>query len=139
MSTRVVDGVVVAALVLVGRHRSGLGACPRTRPPPLVTFRGRDPSLRLDAKGYFYRDDLFGRYWEGRWVDYVLLRPRSARSKSTPGRYAPRQSAVRLRLVRELSDCGAGRRRLAVGPGNYVTLSAPARRAHKRRLGLNRA
>ena len=38
-------------------------------------FLGRDPSLRVDAKGYFYGDDLLGATEEGRWVDYVLLNP----------------------------------------------------------------
>ncbi len=38
-------------------------------------FLGRDPSLRVDATGYFYGDDLLGATEEGRWVDYVLLNP----------------------------------------------------------------
>ena len=38
-------------------------------------FVGRDPSLRVDAVGYFYGDDLLGATEEGRWVDYVLLNP----------------------------------------------------------------
>ena len=38
-------------------------------------FRGRDPSLRVDATGHFYGDDLLGATEEGRWVDYVLLNP----------------------------------------------------------------
>ncbi len=38
-------------------------------------FRGRDPSLRVDAAGYFYGDDLLGAPDSGRWVDYVLLNP----------------------------------------------------------------
>ena len=38
-------------------------------------FRGRDPSLRVDAEGYFYGDDLLGATEWGRWVDYVLLNP----------------------------------------------------------------
>ena len=38
-------------------------------------FRGRDPSLRVDAKGYFYGVDLLGATESGRWVDYVLLNP----------------------------------------------------------------
>ena len=38
-------------------------------------FVGRDPSLRVDATGYFYGDDLLGATEEGRWVDYVLLNP----------------------------------------------------------------
>ena len=40
-------------------------------------FRGRDPSLRVDATGYFYGDDLLGADEDGRWVDYVLLNPES--------------------------------------------------------------
>ena len=38
-------------------------------------FLGRDPSLRVDAAGYFYGDDLLGATETGRWVDYVLLNP----------------------------------------------------------------
>ena len=38
-------------------------------------FRNRDPSLRVDAVGYFYGDDLLGATEEGRWVDYVILNP----------------------------------------------------------------
>ncbi len=38
-------------------------------------FRGRDPSLRVDAAGYFYGDDLLAATESGRWVDYVLLNP----------------------------------------------------------------
>ena len=38
-------------------------------------FRGRDPTLRVDATGYFYGDDLLGATESGRWVDYVLLNP----------------------------------------------------------------
>ena len=40
-------------------------------------FRGRDPSLRVDATGYFYGDDLLSATATGRWVDYVLLNPES--------------------------------------------------------------
>ena len=40
-------------------------------------FIGRDPSLRVDATGYFYGDDLLGATEEGRWVDYVLENPES--------------------------------------------------------------
>ena len=39
------------------------------------TFLRRDPSLRVDATGYFYGDDLLGATETGRWVDYVLLNP----------------------------------------------------------------
>ena len=38
-------------------------------------FRNRDPSLRVDATGHFYGDDLLGATESGRWVDYVLLNP----------------------------------------------------------------
>lgn len=38
-------------------------------------FRGRDPSLRVDAVGYFYGDDLMSATEDGRWVDYVLENP----------------------------------------------------------------
>ncbi len=40
-----------------------------------ANFLGRDPSLRVDANGHFYGDDLLGATEEGRWVDYVLLNP----------------------------------------------------------------
>ena len=38
-------------------------------------FRNRDPSLRVDAVGYFYGDDLLSATEDGRWVDYVILNP----------------------------------------------------------------
>ncbi len=38
-------------------------------------FIGRDPSLRVDATGYFYGDDLLSATEAGRWVDYVLANP----------------------------------------------------------------
>ena len=38
-------------------------------------FIGRDPSLRVDAVGHFYGDDLLGATESGRWVDYVLINP----------------------------------------------------------------
>ena len=38
-------------------------------------FRGRDPSLRIDATGRFYGDELLGATESGRWVDYVLTNP----------------------------------------------------------------
>ena len=40
-------------------------------------FLRRDPSLRVDAAGYFYGDDLLGATEAGRWVDHVLLNPES--------------------------------------------------------------
>ena len=42
---------------------------------PNPMFVGRDPSLRVDATGYFYGDDLLGANEAGRWVDYVLVNP----------------------------------------------------------------
>ena len=44
-------------------------------------FRGRDPSLRVDATGYFYGDDLLSATEEGHWVDYVLLNPESGENR----------------------------------------------------------
>ena len=38
-------------------------------------FRGREPSERVDSKGYFYGDDLLSATESGRWVDYWLLNP----------------------------------------------------------------
>jgi CRISPR/Cas system CMR-associated protein Cmr5 small subunit len=38
-------------------------------------FLFRDPSLRIDATGYFYGDDLRSATEAGKWVDYVLLNP----------------------------------------------------------------
>ena len=38
-------------------------------------FRNRDPSLRVDATGYFYGDELLEATEEGRWVDYIFLNP----------------------------------------------------------------
>ena len=38
-------------------------------------FIGRDPSLRIDATGHFYGDDLLSATETGRWVDYVLENP----------------------------------------------------------------
>ena len=40
-------------------------------------FRGRDPSERVDSKGYFYGDDLLSATESGRWVDYWLLNPKT--------------------------------------------------------------
>ena len=44
-------------------------------------FRGRDPSLRVDATGYFYGDDLLAADENGRWVDYVLLNPETGQNQ----------------------------------------------------------
>ncbi len=38
-------------------------------------FLRRDQSLRVDATGYFYGDELLGATEEGRWVDYVIVNP----------------------------------------------------------------
>ena len=45
------------------------------------TFRGRDPSLRVDSTGYFYGDDLLSATESGRWVDYVLLNPETGQEQ----------------------------------------------------------
>ncbi len=44
---------------------------------PNDMFIGRDPSLRVDATGYFYGDEMLSATEEGRWVDYVLENPES--------------------------------------------------------------
>ncbi len=44
-------------------------------------FRGRDPSLRVDATGYFYGDDLLAADEDGRWVDYVILNPETGENR----------------------------------------------------------
>ena len=48
-------------------------------------FIGRAPSLRIDATGHFYGDDLLSPTEAGRWVDYVIENPEtgSARQKHT--------------------------------------------------------
>ena len=53
-------------------------------------FVRRDPSLRIDAAGYFYGDDLRSATETGRWVDYVLINPESGERtvRSTPGSFA---------------------------------------------------
>ncbi len=45
-------------------------------------FRGRDPSLRVDATGYFYGDDLRAATEEGKWVSYVFNNPASGQIES---------------------------------------------------------
>ena len=42
---------------------------------PNPIFLGRDPSLRIDATGYFYGDDMLSATEAGKWVDYVLENP----------------------------------------------------------------
>ena len=44
-------------------------------------YIGRDPSLRVDATGHFYGDDLLSATEAGRWVDYVLKNPQSAEDR----------------------------------------------------------
>ena len=44
--------------------------------------RGRDPSLRVDATGYFYGDDLLSATEEGKWVSYVFNNPASGQIES---------------------------------------------------------
>lgn len=46
-----------------------------------ANFRGRDPSLRVDATGYFYGDDLLAADELGTWVDYVLLNPETGQNQ----------------------------------------------------------
>ena len=62
------------------------------------TFRGREPSLRADATGYFSSDDLMGANESGRWVDYVLvnLPKRVMTGRSTPWRCAMTGCSSRL-------------------------------------------
>ena len=48
---------------------------------PNPRFIGRDPSLRVDATGYFYGDDLLSATGQGRWVDYVLENPETGESE----------------------------------------------------------
>jgi signal transduction histidine kinase len=40
-------------------------------------LRGRDPSLRVDATGYFYGDDLLAATEQGSWISYVIANPES--------------------------------------------------------------
>ena len=44
-------------------------------------LRGRDPSLRVDATGYFYGDDLLGATEAGRWVEYVIVNPETGENQ----------------------------------------------------------
>ena len=44
-------------------------------------FLMRDPSLRVDATGYFYGDELRSATESGRWVDYVLLNPETGNDR----------------------------------------------------------
>ena len=42
---------------------------------PRPEIIGRDPSLRVDATGYFYGDDLRAATEDGTWSSYVFLNP----------------------------------------------------------------
>ncbi len=44
-------------------------------------FIGRDPSLRIDATGHFYGNDLLTPSESGRWVDYVLTNPETGNDR----------------------------------------------------------
>ena len=44
-------------------------------------FVGRDPSLRVDATGYFYGDEMLAATEEGRWVENVLVNPESGENQ----------------------------------------------------------
>ena len=48
---------------------------------PNPEFVGQAPSLRVDATGYFYGDDLLAATEEGRWVDYVLRNPETGQDQ----------------------------------------------------------
>ena len=47
-----------------------------------AAVRGRDPSLRVDATGYFYGDDLLSATEDGKWVSYVFNNPASGQIES---------------------------------------------------------
>ena len=44
-------------------------------------LRGRDPSLRVDATGYFYGDDLLAATESGSWVEYVIINPETGENQ----------------------------------------------------------
>ena len=44
-------------------------------------LRGRDPSLRMDATGHFYGDDLLGATEAGSWVEYVIINPETGENQ----------------------------------------------------------
>ena len=48
---------------------------------PQERYIGRDPSLRVDARGYFYGDDMLSATASGKWVSYVLLDPETGRDR----------------------------------------------------------
>ena len=62
--------------VFIIDHQSGLTIAHHN---PM--FLGRDPSLRVDATGHFYGDDLLGATESGRWVDYVLVNPETGEDR----------------------------------------------------------
>ncbi|MCE2463668.1 MAG: cache domain-containing protein [Dehalococcoidia bacterium] len=72
-STESVDG---QWYVFIIDHQSGLTIAHHN---PM--FVGRDPSLRVDATGYFYGDKLLGATESGRWVDYVFVNPESGEDR----------------------------------------------------------
>ena len=43
--------------------------------------RGRAPSERVDATGYFFGDDVMAASEEGHWVEFVLLNPATGRNQ----------------------------------------------------------
>ena len=43
-------------------------------------FVGRDPQLRVDATGRFYGDEMLSATEEGKWVDYVLVNPKTGKA-----------------------------------------------------------
>ena len=45
-------------------------------------FIGRDPSLRVDATGYFYGDDVLSADENGKWVSYYFISPTSGEHDS---------------------------------------------------------
>ena len=44
-------------------------------------LRGRDPSLRMDATGHFYGDDLLAASESGSWVEYVIINPETGENQ----------------------------------------------------------
>ena len=42
---------------------------------PFPEMIGRDPSLRIDANGYYYGDDLLSATEEGKWITYFFHHP----------------------------------------------------------------
>ena len=44
-------------------------------------LRDRDPSLRVDATGYFYGDDLLSATEQGSWLTYVIANPETKKNQ----------------------------------------------------------